>query len=35
VLARKRALTVDMIRRLDREWHIPAGCLVAPYGLAA
>ena len=35
VLNRKRALTVDMIHRLNSEWHIPADCLVKPYHLAA
>ena len=31
ILNRKRRLTVDMIHRLSREWHIPADVLVAPY----
>lgn len=35
VLNKKRALTVDMIHRLHREWGIPADCLVQPYHLAA
>ena len=35
VLGRKRALTVEMIYKLSREWHIPADCLVKPYHLAA
>ena len=35
ILNRKRALTVDMIHKISREWHIPADCLVAPYSLAA
>ncbi len=35
ILARKRALTVEMIYKLSREWHIPADILVAPYHLAA
>ncbi|MET0172316.1 MAG: type II toxin-antitoxin system HigA family antitoxin, partial [Agrobacterium vaccinii] len=30
VLNRKRALTVDMIHRLHKEWGIPAECLVEP-----
>lgn len=34
VLSRKRALTVDMIHRLHREWGIPSDCLIAPYHLA-
>ncbi len=33
VLNRKRALTVDMIHRLHKEWGIPAECLVEPYHL--
>lgn len=35
VLARKRPLTVAMIRSLIVEWHLPADALVAPYELAA
>lgn len=35
ILRRKRALTLDMINSLRREWHIPADCLVEPYPLAA
>ncbi|WP_332305827.1 helix-turn-helix domain-containing protein [Rhizobium sp. GR12] len=35
VLNKKRALTVDMIHRLHKEWGIPADCLVEPYHLAA
>jgi len=35
VLNRRRALTVEMIHRLSRDWHIPADCLVRPYRLAA
>lgn len=35
VLNRKRALTVDMIHKLSREWHIPADALVKPYHLAS
>lgn len=34
VLARKRALTMDMVYKLNREWHIPADILVKPYRLA-
>jgi len=33
VLNRKRALTVDMIYKLTREWHIPADILVQSYHL--
>lgn len=33
VLNKKRALTVDMIRKLHKEWGIPADCLVEPYHL--
>lgn len=35
VLHRKRVLTVDMIHKLNNEWHIPADCLVKPYHLVA
>lgn len=35
VLARKRALTVEMIRRLGSAWGLPVDCLIAPYSLAA
>lgn len=35
VLARKRALTVEMIRRLGSAWGLPVDCLIAPYPLAA
>jgi HTH-type transcriptional regulator/antitoxin HigA len=35
VLNRKRRLTVDMIQRLESEWHLPASALVKPYNLAA
>jgi HTH-type transcriptional regulator/antitoxin HigA len=35
VLRRKRALTVDMIGKLSKEWGIPADVLVRPYRLAA
>jgi len=34
VLNKKRALTVDMIHRLHKEWGIPSDCLVEPYHLA-
>jgi HTH-type transcriptional regulator/antitoxin HigA len=35
VLNRKRALTMDMIYKLNREWHIPAEALIQPYHLAS
>lgn len=35
ILNRKRALTMDMVFKLNREWNIPADALVAPYHLAA
>lgn len=31
VLARRRALTVDMIHRISEAWKIPADLLVRPY----
>jgi HTH-type transcriptional regulator / antitoxin HigA len=34
ILNRKRALTMDMVYALHREWHIPAEILIAPYHLA-
>ncbi|MGO4339385.1 type II toxin-antitoxin system HigA family antitoxin [Labrys sp. KB_33_2] len=34
ILARKRALTLEMVYKLNREWHIPAEVLVKPYHLA-
>ena len=33
VLARKRTLTLDMIRTLQKEWAIPADLLVEEYGI--
>lgn len=33
ILNKRRALTVDMIYRLHKEWGIPADCLVQPYHL--
>ena len=33
VLNRKRALTVNMINKIHREWHIPAEVLIRPYHL--
>jgi len=35
ILSRKRALTMDMVFKLNREWGLPAEILVAPYALAA
>ncbi|NTG09270.1 helix-turn-helix domain-containing protein [Rhizobium rhizogenes] len=35
VLNRKRALTVEMIHKLHKEWGIPADSLVQPYHLAS
>jgi len=35
ILARKRALTLDMIHKLQSEWGIPAELLIKPYKLAA
>ena len=35
VLARKRALTVDMIHKISEAWKIPADLLVRPYETAA
>lgn len=34
ILHRKRALTVDMIFKLNEAWGVPAECLVKPYRLA-
>ncbi len=31
VLARRRALTVEMIHKIGEAWKIPAGLLVRPY----
>jgi HTH-type transcriptional regulator/antitoxin HigA len=31
VLARRRALTVEMIHKISEAWKIPAGLLVRPY----
>ncbi len=33
VLRKRRHLTIDMVRRLHREWHIPLESLMAPYKL--
>lgn len=35
VLARKRALTVEMIHKIGEAWKIPADLLVRPYETAA
>jgi HTH-type transcriptional regulator/antitoxin HigA len=35
ILNRKRALTVEMIHKLQSEWGIPAELLIKPYKLAA
>lgn len=35
ILNRKRALTMDMVFKLNSKWGIPADALVAPYHLAA
>lgn len=34
ILNRKRALTMDMVYALHREWNIPAEMLIKPYHLA-
>lgn len=33
VMARKRPFTINMIRLLSSEWHLPADTLIAPYHL--
>jgi HTH-type transcriptional regulator/antitoxin HigA len=33
ILSRRRALTIDMIRRISDSWRIPADLLVRPYEL--
>jgi HTH-type transcriptional regulator/antitoxin HigA len=33
ILARKRPITLDMARKLNREWGIPAEALLHPYSL--
>jgi len=35
IINRKRALTMEMVRRLHREWGIPAELLIGSYELAA
>src|SRR3546814_9046478 len=34
VLARKRGLTLHMIRKIERAWHVPASILVREYQLS-
>lgn len=33
ILSRKRALTMEMVWKLNREWGIPADNLIRPYDL--
>src|SRR3954452_5228848 len=33
VMHRKRALTIDMIDKISRAWHIPVAALAKPYGV--
>ena len=35
VLNRKRALTLDMVQKINRAWKIPAEILVQPYHLSS
>jgi HTH-type transcriptional regulator/antitoxin HigA len=35
VLNRKRALTMDMVHKLNKAWKVPAEALIAPYELDA
>ena len=35
VLSRRRALTIEMIRKIGEAWQIPADLLVQPYRIAA
>ncbi|HEY8576348.1 MAG TPA: helix-turn-helix domain-containing protein [Devosia sp.] len=35
ILNRRRALTLEMIQRLDQEWGLPASLLVKPYSIIA
>mgnify|MGYP000382541765 CR=1 FL=1 len=35
VLHRRRRLTIEMVHKLNHEWHIPADVLVVPYHLAS
>jgi HTH-type transcriptional regulator/antitoxin HigA len=34
IMARKRPLTLDMIRTISAAWHLPVGMLAKPYELA-
>jgi HTH-type transcriptional regulator / antitoxin HigA len=34
IMKRKRALTIDMIDKISRAWHIPVAALANPYPLA-
>ena len=34
VMNRRRALTIDMIDKISRAWHIPVAALANPYSLA-
>jgi HTH-type transcriptional regulator/antitoxin HigA len=34
ILARRRALTMEMAHRIHEKWHIPAEVLIKPYRLA-
>jgi HTH-type transcriptional regulator/antitoxin HigA len=34
IMNRKRALTIDMIDKISRAWHIPVAALASPYALA-
>ncbi len=33
ILKRRRALTMAMVRKLSKSWHIPAEVLIQPYAL--
>jgi HTH-type transcriptional regulator / antitoxin HigA len=35
IMNRKRALTVEMIDKISRAWHIPVAALAKPYRIAA
>lgn len=35
ILKRQRALTLPMIRRISKEWHVPERLLVQEYGVGA
>jgi HTH-type transcriptional regulator/antitoxin HigA len=35
ILARRRALTVEMIHKISEAWKIPAGLLVRPYKIVS